>query len=51
MARVLAMSGGGLSVTKEDALDVAAALGARQTLAKPFPREELLVSVTAALAP
>ena len=49
--KIVAMSGGGQGVTKENALAAAAALGAAQTLAKPFSREQLLGIVTAVLAP
>jgi hypothetical protein len=49
--KIVAMSGGGQGVTKENALAAAAALGAMQTLAKPFSREQLLGIVTAVLAP
>jgi two-component system, chemotaxis family, chemotaxis protein CheY len=50
-AKIVAMSGGGQGVTKENALAAATALGAVQTLAKPFSREQLLGIVTAVLAP
>ncbi len=49
--KIVAMSSGGQGVTKENALAAAAALGAAQTLAKPFSREQLLGIVTAVLAP
>jgi len=49
-AKIIAISGGGQSMTKEDVLEAAATLGATQTLTKPFSREELLVAVTAVLA-
>ncbi|MBI4001864.1 MAG: response regulator, partial [Nitrospira defluvii] len=42
--RIIAMSGGGFKGTV-DVLHVAKMLGARQTLAKPFTREQLLEAV------
>jgi len=47
-ARVLAVSGGG-SVDPSIYLDVARALGATQTLAKPFEAEDFLRAVESAL--
>jgi DNA-binding response OmpR family regulator len=48
-ARVIAISGGGRSGTK-DYLAIAAKLGARRTVAKPFSRQELLDAVRDTLA-
>ena len=47
--RVIAMSGGGFKGTV-DVLHVAKMLGARQTLTKPFTREQLLEAVELELA-
>jgi two-component system chemotaxis response regulator CheY len=47
--RIIAMSGGGFKGTL-DVLHVATKLGARQTLAKPFTREQLLEAVETELA-
>ena len=48
--KIIAMSGGGMGGAT-DYLRLAKALGAGQTLAKPFTREVLLKMVTAAFAP
>ena len=47
--RIIAMSGGGFKGTV-DVLHVAKMLGARQTLTKPFTREQLLEAVELELA-
>jgi CheY-like chemotaxis protein len=47
--RVVAMSGGGTRA-KGDFLETARAMGASDTLSKPFGREELLEAVAKALA-
>jgi CheY-like chemotaxis protein len=47
-ARLIVMSGGG-QVGKEDVLDLARRLGAKQTLSKPIDRQELLAAVNAVL--
>jgi len=47
---VIAISGGG-RIRKEDYLAVAAAVGASQTIAKPFTAETLLTTVNAVLRP
>ncbi len=49
-ARVIAMSGGGFKGTV-DVLHVAKKLGVRQTLSKPFTREQLLEAVSEELLP
>jgi DNA-binding response OmpR family regulator len=45
--KIIAMSGGSLNVPRDYLLSAAADLGAHQTLAKPFGREELLQAVAA----
>lgn len=47
--KIIAMSGGGRG-SADDYLEMAAALGASKTLAKPFPSHELLDAVTEVLA-
>lgn len=48
--RIVAISGGGRS-GMQNYLPIAAGLGARRTVAKPFTRQEILDAVSAALAP
>lgn len=47
---IVAISGGG-RIRKEDYLAVAAAVGASQTIAKPFTADTLLATVSAVLRP
>ena len=47
--KIIAMSGGGL-IAPENYLVFAQQLGAAQTLAKPFPRDELLAAVDRVLS-
>ena len=48
-AKIIAMSGGGAIVSKQNALRSAADFGVRRTLAKPFSAAELLSAIDAVL--
>lgn len=48
--RIIAISGGRRAITPQFNLDSAALIGVKQTLAKPFTRQQLLQAIQEALA-